>query len=89
MGWSRDRAAATLRELQGFDAAFITIEADVDRIVAAPGKYAAEGLGALAFNAWLAAERKRVPAFHEAVRSDGPWPLGELETQVREKMLRP
>jgi uncharacterized protein (DUF885 family) len=81
--WSRDQAIATLRDLQGFDAAFITIEADVDRMAAAPGKYAAESLGALSLAAWRPADRKAWPAFHKAVLADGPWPFAELETRVR------
>ncbi|MGZ6018823.1 MAG: DUF885 family protein [Phenylobacterium sp.] len=88
MGWRRERAVATMTELQGQSIAFITIEADVDRIIAAPGKYAAEGLGALAFNAWRPTDRRRWPAFHKAVLADGPWPFGDLEARVKEKLLR-
>ena len=87
MGWSRERAIETLRDLQGFDAAFITIEADVGRIAAAPGKYAAEGLGALSLAAWRPADRRRWPAFHKAVLADGPYPFGELEARVKDKLL--
>jgi uncharacterized protein (DUF885 family) len=88
LGWSREKAIAAMTELQGQSIAFIAIEADVDRIIAAPGKYAAEGLGALAFAAWRPADRRRWPAFHKAVLADGPWPFGELETRVKEKLLR-
>jgi uncharacterized protein (DUF885 family) len=87
MGWSRDRAVAAVTALQGHSIAFTSIEADVARIAAAPGKYAAEGLGALAFAAWRPADRRRWPAFHKALLADGPWPFGELEKRVREKML--
>jgi uncharacterized protein (DUF885 family) len=87
MGWSRDRAVAAVTALQGHSIAFTSIEADVARIAAAPGKYAAEGLGALAFAAWRPVDRRRWPAFHKALLADGPWPFGELEKRVREKML--
>ncbi len=83
MGWSREQAIATLRDLQGFDAAFISIEADVDRIAATPGKYAVEGLGALALARWRPADRSRWPAYHRVVLDAGPWPFGELERRVR------
>jgi uncharacterized protein (DUF885 family) len=83
MGWSRERAIAVLADLQGFPAAFITLEADVDRMIAAPGKYAAEGLGALALADWRPRDRARWPAFHRAVLEGGPAPFGELERWVR------
>ena len=83
LGWSRDQAIAAMTDLQGQSVAFITIEADVDRIAATPGKYAAEGLGALALAAWRPRDRARWPAFHRAVLADGPWPFGELEQRVR------
>ena len=60
----------------------LTIEADVDRMAAAPGKVAAEGLGALALARWRPADRSRWPAFHRAVLADGPWPFGELEKRL-------
>jgi uncharacterized protein (DUF885 family) len=82
MGWSKDQAVATVRDLQGFDAAFITIEADVARIAANPGKYAAEGLGALSLARWRPRDRARWPAYHRAVLADGPWPFGELERRL-------
>ena len=82
-GWSRERAIAAMADLQGFPAAFITIEADVERMIAAPGKVAAEGLGALALAAWRPRDRAFWPAFHRAVLADGPWPFGELERRLR------
>jgi uncharacterized protein (DUF885 family) len=78
LGWSRERAIAEMTSLQGQSIAFITIEADVERMIATPGKYAAEALGALAFADWRPKDRRRWPAFHKAVLSDGPWPFGEL-----------
>ena len=84
MGWSRDRAVATLTDLQGFPAAFIGIETDVDRIIANPGKYAAEGLGALALARWRPKAQARWPAYHAAVLADGPWPFGELGRRIAE-----
>jgi uncharacterized protein (DUF885 family) len=83
LGWSRERTIATMADLQGFPAAFITIEADVDRMVAAPGKVAAEGLGALALADWRPKDRRKWPAFHRAILADGPAPFAELERRVR------
>lgn len=83
VGWSRDQAIAAMTELQGRSIAFITIEADVDRMIAAPGKYGAEGLGALSLAAWRPRDRARWPAFHRGVLADGPWPFGELEARLR------
>ena len=79
-GWSPDQARATLADLQGFPAAFITFEEDVRRMGQSPGKVAAEGLGALEF----ARLRGRAGAhfdatrFHRIVLSQGPWPFDEL-----------
>jgi uncharacterized protein (DUF885 family) len=72
-----------MTELQGRSIAFITIEADVDRIIAAPGKYAAEGLGALSLAAWRPRDRARWPAFHRTVLAGGPRPFDDLERRVR------
>jgi uncharacterized protein (DUF885 family) len=83
LGWSRERAIAAMAGLQGFPAAFIGIEADVDRIVAQPGKVAAEGLGALALAAWRPKDRRRWPAFHRAVLAKGPAGFGELERRTK------
>jgi uncharacterized protein (DUF885 family) len=83
LGWSRERAAAEMTALQGRSIAFITIEADVARIAAAPGKYAAEGLGALALSDWRPKLRTLWPAYHKAVLATGPWPFGELERRVK------
>ncbi len=83
LGWSRDQAIAAMTDLQGQSIAFITIEADVDRILATPAKYSAEALGALSLAAWRPRERARWPAYHRAVLADGPWPFGELEARVR------
>ncbi|WP_372782816.1 DUF885 family protein [Phenylobacterium sp.] len=81
--WTRERAIAELTGLQGQSIAFITIEADVDRMISTPGKYAAEALGALAIADWRPRERARWPAFHRAVLVEGPWPFGELERRLR------
>jgi len=83
MGWSRDQAIAAMTDLQGQSIAFITIEADVDRIVVTPAKYAAEALGALSLRAWRPQARARWPAYHRAVLADGPWPFGALEERIR------
>lgn len=83
LGWSRDQAIAEVIVQQGQSIAFITIEADVARIAATPGKYAAEGLGALALAAWRPKARATWPAFHRAILADGPAPFSELERRVR------
>jgi len=87
LGWSRERAINALADLQGFPAAFITLEADVDRMIAQPGKYAAEGLGALALADWRPRDRGRWPAFHRAVLAEGPAPFGDLEHRVKASPL--
>jgi uncharacterized protein (DUF885 family) len=83
LGWRREKAIAEMTALQGQSIAFISLEADVDRIIANPGKYAAEGLGALALADWRPKDRARWPAFHKAVLGSGPWPFGDLEARVR------
>jgi uncharacterized protein (DUF885 family) len=83
LGWSRDQAIATMTDLQGQSIAFISIEADVERMTSLPGKAAAEGLGALALGSWRPQRRALWPAFHRAVLADGPWPFGELEQRLR------
>jgi uncharacterized protein (DUF885 family) len=83
LGWSRDQAIAAMTGLQGQSIAFITIEADVDRMLTAPGKVAAEGLGALALSDWRPRDRARWPAFHRLVLAEGPRPFGELEQRLR------
>jgi uncharacterized protein (DUF885 family) len=82
MGWSRERAADEMRALQGFDAAFVTIAADVERIAAAPGKVAAEALGALDLADWRPKPRAKWPAYHRAVLADGPWGFSDLKARV-------
>ena len=72
-----------MTDLQGQSIAFISIEADVDRIAATPAKYAAEALGALSLAQWRPRERVTWPAYHRAVLADGPWPFGALEGRVR------
>jgi uncharacterized protein (DUF885 family) len=64
LGWSRDRAIAAMTELQGQSVAFIIIEADVDRMIATPGKAAAEGLAALDLAASRPADSALWPIFH-------------------------
>jgi uncharacterized protein (DUF885 family) len=78
LGWSLDQAVTALRELQGIDAAFVTIEADAARMRARPGMYAAQGLGALAIRKARPGRRGRWPAFHRAILADGPWPCAML-----------
>lgn len=85
LGWTRARAIAELTALQGFPVAFIAIEADVERMIASPGKEAAEGLGALAFARWRPKDRARWPAFHRAMLADGPAPFAELARRLGRK----
>lgn len=74
LGWSADQAVATMRGLQGFDAAFVTIEADAARMRAQPGIYAAQGAGALAIARARPRRRERWRAFHRTILADAPWP---------------
>ena len=83
MGWSRDDAITAMTDIQGQSIAFISIPADVDRIMAAPGRYAAEGLGALEMRRLRPAKPALWPAYHRALLADGPWPIGALEKQTR------
>ncbi|HWA62558.1 MAG TPA: DUF885 family protein [Caulobacteraceae bacterium] len=73
-GWSRDRALAAMRRIQGPAVAFVTPEADVDRIATHPGQTAAEALAALRLERLRPADEARWPSFHRAVLIDGPWP---------------
>ena len=82
MGWSREQAIAALRDLQGQSIAFVTLEADVDRMIRTPGKAAAEGLGALALSRLRPRARAAWPAFHRIVLTNGPWRFGELERRL-------
>jgi uncharacterized protein (DUF885 family) len=74
LDWSLDEAVAAMRDLQGFDAAFVTIEADAARMRAQPGVYAAQGLGAILIGLARPRRRSAWPAFHRAILADGPWP---------------
>jgi uncharacterized protein (DUF885 family) len=66
-GWSRGAAIATVRDLQGFPAAFVGIEADVDRAIAGPGRAAAEALTALDLAERRPRSRAEWPQYHRAV----------------------
>lgn len=83
-GWSREAAIARMRDLQGAPIAFVTMEADVDRMLKSPGQYAAQGLGALALLRMRPADRSRWPMFHRAVLQTGPAPLSEIEAAARD-----
>lgn len=78
LGWSADQAVATMRGLQGFDAAFVTIEADAARMRAQPGFYAAQGAGALAIARARPSHRERWRLFHRTILADAPWPYGKV-----------
>ena len=82
-GWSRGQAIAAMAALQGQSIAFITIEADVDRMIQTPGKVAAEGLGALTLSRLRPARRTAWPEFHRTVLQASPWPFGALERRRR------
>lgn len=66
-GWSQDQAIATMRELQGFDIAFVSIAADIARMAKEPGRFAADGLYALDLAARRPRDVRRWPAFHRQV----------------------
>lgn len=78
LGWSVERAAAEMREVQGRDIAFAAIAADAARMRAQPGVFAAQGLGALEIARLRPRETARWPAFHRAILADGPWPCAML-----------
>ena len=82
LGWSRERAVASLTEIQGPAIAFVGIEADVDRMIKSPGAYAAQGIGALDLARLRQGAPGGVAAFHRAVLADGPWPFGLLAELV-------
>jgi uncharacterized protein (DUF885 family) len=73
LGWSRDQALAVLRQTTGPPIYFLTQEADVDRMIASPGKAAREGQAAMT----LAAQRPRSvsqwPAYHRRVLTGPAW----------------
>lgn len=78
LGWSVERAAAEMCELQGRDIAFATIAADAARMRAQPGVFAAQGMGALEIARLRPRETARWPSFHRAILADGPWPSAML-----------
>ena len=78
LDWSADQAVAAMRDLQGFDAAFVTIEADAQRMRTQPGVYAAQGLGALAIAQARPLTERDWPAFHRAILADAPSPYAML-----------
>lgn len=78
LGWTHERAAAEMRELQGRDIAFTTIEADVARMRAQPGIVAAHGGTALEIARLRPGKKALWPAFHRAILADGPWPSAML-----------
>lgn len=77
-GWSLDQAVDGMRKIQGFDAAFVTMEADAARMRAQPGVYAAQALGALDIARARPGASAKWPAFHRAILADGPWPCSML-----------
>lgn len=81
-GWSVDQAVDAMRRFQGFDAAFVTMEADAARMRAQPGQYAAQAVGALAIAKARPGASAKWPAFHRAILADGPWPSAMLGRQV-------
>jgi len=78
LGWSHERAVTQMRGLQGRDIAFVTIEADVERMRRQPGAFVAQGLGALEIARLRPRNRRDWPAFHRAILADGPWPCAML-----------
>jgi uncharacterized protein (DUF885 family) len=84
MGWSRQQAIDATAAAQGPPIAFVRIEPDVDRMLAQPALYAAQGLGALAFER-LETGRKgdTLIAWRKAALIDGPWPFDILTELAR------
>jgi uncharacterized protein (DUF885 family) len=82
LGWTVDRTIVEVRKLQGPAIAFVGIEDDVARIAREPGRFAAEGLGALEIARLRPAFRGAWPAFHRRLLADGPWPPGALARVV-------
>ena len=78
LGWSHERAVSEMRALQGRDIAFVTIEADVERMRRQPGVYTAQGLGALEIARLRPRKKRDWPHFHRAILADGPWPCAML-----------
>jgi uncharacterized protein (DUF885 family) len=78
LGWSHEQAVAQMRDLQGRDIAFVTIEADVERMRRQPGAFVAQGLGALEIARLRPRNRRDWPAFHGAILADGPHPCAML-----------
>lgn len=83
LGWSVDQGVQAMTSLQGQSVAFITIEADVARIARTPGKYAAEGLGAMTLGALRPRNRAAWPDYHRLVLTGAPWSFGDLTARVR------
>ncbi len=86
--WSRERAIAEMRALQGESIAFVSIEEDVTRFCVQPGIYAAQGLAALHIAELR--ERMRRSArgfslmrFHRAMLEHGPLSPPGLEQAAR------
>jgi uncharacterized protein (DUF885 family) len=89
LGWSQDRAVAEMRGLQGPDIAFVTVEADVERMAKQPARFAADGLGALALTAWRPKDRALWPTFHRKVLADGPGPSASSRSASAPKAAPP
>ena len=89
MRWSRERAIAEMRALQGDSIAFVSIEDDVTRFCAQPGAFAAQGLAALHIAELRERTRRAVRErfqemrFHEALLRYGPLSPPGLEQAVR------
>lgn len=81
-GWSAERAAAAMEDLQGPAIAFTTIRADVRRMAQQPGLYAAQGLGALEIVRLRPRSRVDWPAFHDRLLTGPPWACARLADVV-------
>jgi uncharacterized protein (DUF885 family) len=85
LAWSDAQAVSALRDLQGRSIAFVTIEADVARMRASLGIYAAQGLGALEIARLRPLRPAGWPQFHRAILADGPWPCATLAVTAGRK----
>jgi uncharacterized protein (DUF885 family) len=83
LGWSRAQAVEALTGYQGQSVAFISIEADVERMLKTPGRVAADGLGALRLAQWRPRARADWPAWHRLVLTGSPWTFADLEKRLR------
>ncbi|MBL8215905.1 MAG: DUF885 domain-containing protein [Bryobacterales bacterium] len=95
LGWSREKAIATLSQAQGgwMDAAFIASE--VDRYIAMPAQALSYKVGELKIQELKKRAQSRLGAkfdireFHDVILRSGPLPLSLLESEVNRWLEQP